>query len=322
MKRNTLATLAGAVIFGMLAVWLAQGWINDAVQSEYAASRPAEDAAEKKAPGVSVVVAKSDIAFGETLTPDLLDVIEIPKKAKPLGTFATLEELQIDPTRPTVALTPIAASEMVFDHRISGPGGRGSLSALITPGMRAATIHVNDVSGVGGFVVPGDRVDILYTRDEDQRLQENNMMSDLLLQNVKVLGIDQNLNDKTDNPSKADTLTLEVTPVDAQKLRLAQDLGTLSLSLRRNGETELIEGKTVSRAGLVGETASSSIVPTVRRPVRKTTLTPAPSVGSEIVVIRGDEREPVQVFQDKGQETVEDQAQTQQVVQLHQRSGR
>lgn len=322
MKRNTLVTLIGAVLFGVLAVWLAQGWISDAVQSEYAASRPTDTVVEKKVPGLPVIVAKTDIAFGEKLTPDMLTIIEVPKKAKPLGTYASLEDLQLDPTRPTVALTPIAANEMVFDHRISGPGGRGSLSALITPGMRATTIKVNDVSGVGGFVVPGDRVDILYTRDEDQRLQENNMQSDLLLQNVKVLGIDQNLDDQTDDPSKADTLTLEVTPVDAQKLRLAQELGSLALSLRRNGETDLIEGETVSKAVLVGKSTSSSIVPTVRRPVRKPTPKPAGSTGSEIVVIRGDEREPVKVFQDPGKDSKTVEPEAQQVVQLHPRAGR
>ena len=310
MKRNTLATLGGAVVFGMLAVWLAQGWINDAVQSEFAAKRSAQPKVTKKEPGLPVVVAKTDVAFGVKLTPDMLEVIEIPKDAKPLGTFASLEDLKLDPTRPTVALIPISANEMLFDHRISGPGGRGSLSALITPGMRAFTIYVSAVSGVGGFVVPGDRVDILYTRDVDQQRNGSNLKSDLLLQNVKVLGIDQNLNDQTDQPAPADTLTLEVTPVDAQKLRLAQDMGTLAISLRRNGETDVIKGQTVSATTLLGTTTSSSSRPTVQRPSRRK---PAKtSSGSEVVVVRGDVREPVLVF--------DDEAKAQQLAQLDQRA--
>jgi pilus assembly protein CpaB len=301
MRLNTLVTLGGATVFGLVAVWLARGWIDTAIETEFEKARPAKMLIERPKNTVPVVVATLDIAFGQALTVKMLDIVEVPESARPFGAYDDLDTLLADRALPNVALTQIAANEIILDHRVSGPGGRGSLSALITPGMRAASIRVSTVSGVGGFIVPGDHVDVLYIRDEETRRNGINLKSDLLLQNVKVLGIDQNLNDQSDSALPADTVTLEVLVDDAQKLRLAQDAGQLSLSLRRRGETDLVEAGTIYANAIT----RSDVMPTQRavsqkqHRARTSRPRPRPS-GAEVTVIRGDEREPVMVFRDIG----------------------
>ena len=128
--------------------------------------------------------------------------------------------------------------------KVSGFGGRAILSAVIAPDMRAVTIRVNDVNGVAGFVLPGDHVDILLTRKEGG----SSLFTDVLLQNVKILGIDQVASENLEKPKVAKAATLEVTQIQAQKLALAQRVGQLSLALRDllNVEAELTRTITVS----------------------------------------------------------------------------
>jgi pilus assembly protein CpaB len=111
----------------------------------------------------------------------------------------------------------------------STTGERATLSAVVDDGMRALSVRINDVLGVAGFVLPGDRVDILLTRKS---------FTDILLQNVKVLAIDQIADERVEKPSLAKTATLEVNTIDAQKLTLAQTVGSLSLALRAAGSVE------------------------------------------------------------------------------------
>jgi pilus assembly protein CpaB len=106
------------------------------------------------------------------------------------------------------------------------------LSALVRDGMKAVTIRVNDVEGVGGFVLPGDRVDVVLTRQVDKTSASN----DLVLQNARVLAVDQVADERADKPTVAKAVTLEVDMVGAQKLSLASSVGSLSLMLRKAGE--------------------------------------------------------------------------------------
>jgi pilus assembly protein CpaB len=103
---------------------------------------------------------------------------------------------------------------------------------MLGDGMKAVTIRVNDVEGVAGFVLPGDRVDVMLTRQQDK----NAAASDVVLQNVRVLAVDQVADERTDKPSVAKAVTLEVEVMSAQKLALSATVGTLSLALRKAGE--------------------------------------------------------------------------------------
>ena len=112
---------------------------------------------------------------------------------------------------------PIETNEPVLKSKVSGFGGRAILSSMIAPDMRAMTIRINDVSGVAGFVLPGDHVDIILIRDFG-----GSPVTDILLQNIKVLGIDQDANQNRQQPGVVRAVTFEVTPTQSQKLVLAQ----------------------------------------------------------------------------------------------------
>jgi pilus assembly protein CpaB len=99
--------------------------------------------------------------------------------------------------------------------------------------MRAASVRINDVSGVAGFVQPNDSVDVLITRTP---AGDSGQVTDVLLQNVRVIAIDQQARNADGSPKVGRSATLEVNPLDAQKLALAQEVGTLSLVLRKPGE--------------------------------------------------------------------------------------
>src|SRR5262249_23141268 len=131
-----------------------------------------------------------------------------------------------------VVLTAIEANEPVLASKITGPGQRATLSATMQDGMRAVTIRVNDVEGVAGFVLPGDHVDIALTRQIDKGVAN----TDVVLQNTRVLAIDQTADERNDKATIAKAVTLEVDIASAQKLALAASVGTLSLMLRKAGE--------------------------------------------------------------------------------------
>jgi pilus assembly protein CpaB len=178
-------------------------------------------------PRAMVVVAVRPIGFGEPITADALRLQPWPADATPPGAFHDVASLT---GGKRLALAPIAANEPILAERVSGPGGRATLAGLIRPGMRAATLRVDDVLGVAGFVLPGDTVDVLVTRAEgDQRGQAR---TDTLLQGVRVLAVDQMADQGHTKPAVSKAATIEVSPAQAEKIALAAQVGTLSLALR------------------------------------------------------------------------------------------
>ncbi|NNE59153.1 MAG: Flp pilus assembly protein CpaB [Hellea sp.] len=299
MRQSTIITLGASVAFGVFAVVLARGWINDAIKDEYSKRVVPVNQVVGTPSGadmVSVIIVDADLNFGDVLTRDMLRVAEFPKDAVPVGAYETMNSIFVNPVQPTVVLRRMARNEAVLDYKISGPGARGSLSALINEGMRAVSVRVTDVSGVAGFVMPGDYVDVIYTRDEEVRRNGNNLKSDVLLQNVKVLGIDQDLNNDSELPSVVKTVTLEVSNVDAQKLHLAEDAGKLGLALRRAGDTQIQPVKTVQQQSILSNPQKAAPVRTARRIYGAPKKTP--SNLAEITVFRGEKRDQVQVIKD------------------------
>jgi pilus assembly protein CpaB len=146
----------------------------------------------------------------------------------PEGAFATKHDLLKDGRR--VLLTPLERNEPILSSKITAPGQRGSLSSLPGKGKRAVTVRVDGVRGVAGFILPNDRVDVVLIRSEGENY------SDILLQDVKVLAIDQLANRRQETPTVAKAVTLEVSTHDAQKVLLATNTGKLSLILRQAGQ--------------------------------------------------------------------------------------
>jgi pilus assembly protein CpaB len=218
--------IAFAVVFGLLAVFLAQSWL--ASQTEIRMRNL--DAQKKPLTTRTIVVAAQPLQFGVELNNGVLREVPWPEASLPEGAFATMSDLLSGGKR--VVLSPLEINEPVLAVKITGPGQRATLSAIVRPGMKAVTIRVNDVEGVGGFVLPGDRVDVVLTRQLDNK----GATTEVVLQNTRVLAVDQSADERTAKAAVAKAVTLEVDTTGAQKISLASSVGTLSLMLRKAGE--------------------------------------------------------------------------------------
>ena len=243
MRVVTIVSLGACALFGLGALVVAKTMM------------PSSSAVAKIAPvvGVPVVVATSPLKYGDRLEANKLGILKLPSNAVPDGAFTTVAQvLAQDHGGAPVALTPIAAREPLLPAKLSGPGARASVAAEIGDGFRAYTIKVSDVTGVGGHALPGDRVDVVLMRDLTPEGQTRNFVSDVVIQNIRVLGVDLNADIASTKPISPTTATLEVSVPDAQKLAVAADLGKLSLALRRNGSTEVAQTSPMRTASFVG----------------------------------------------------------------------
>ena len=182
MRASTIVMIGFAVVFGLLAVFIAQVWLNNQ------ASMQAKNFEANKKPMATqtIVVAKQPLRFGTELN------------ARDAGGSAVAgrrdagRRLRQD-QRPAVRRPPRRSdrdrsrTSRCSALKITGAGQRATLSALVKPGMKAVTIRVNDVEGVGGFVLPGDHVDVVLTRQIDK----GSATTEVVLQNTRVLAIDQ-----------------------------------------------------------------------------------------------------------------------------------
>ena len=238
MRVVTIVSLGASALLGLSALFVAKAVLPNAARAKaQAAALPAAPAN-----GVPVVVARSAMKFGDRLEPSKVMVIQLPSNAVPEGAFATVDAvLHQDNGQPPVALTAVAAREPLLPSKLSGPGARASVAAEIADGMRAYTIKVTDVTGVGGHALPGDRVDVVLLRDMTPQAPTRNFVSEVVIQDVRVLGVDLNADLTSNKPATPTTATLEVTVPDAQKLAVAGDLGKLSLALRKTGAVEVAQ---------------------------------------------------------------------------------
>jgi pilus assembly protein CpaB len=219
--------IAFAVLFGVLAVFLAQTWINNQANQRM---KSLEAQQHNAAPAQrTIVVAAKALRFGDVLSAGSLREVPWPQSALPAGAFGKIADLT---STKRVVLMPIDPNEAVLAAEITGPGERATLSAMLADGMKAVTIRVNDVEGVAGFVLPGDHVDVLLTRQGEK----NMAVTDVVVQDAPVLAIDQLADQRSEKPSVVKAVTLEVNETDGQKIALAATAGTLSLLLRKAGE--------------------------------------------------------------------------------------
>lgn len=219
-----------AVVFGVLAVFVAQSWLNSQADARLKNTPVQQQAVVKTR---KIVVADAPLRFGNELSARNLREVPWPEHAVPDGSFASIEAMLGAGKR--MVLTAIAPNEPILAAKITGPGQRATLSAVLTPGMKAVTVRVSDIQGVAGFILPGDRVDIYLTRNAERG---GGGSSDVVLQKVRVLAIDQIADDRMDKPSVVKAVTLEVDTVDGQKIALAASIGTLSLALRSAGDLD------------------------------------------------------------------------------------
>jgi pilus assembly protein CpaB len=245
MRLSSILMFVLAVLFAGAAGIVAQFWL----EQQRRAVQPASIQTKEISTG-RIVAAAEPLRFGSDLNAKSLREIEWPSSNIPSGAFASIDELLKGSER-RVVLSAIEVNEPILKWKITGPGQRASLSAIIDNAMKAVTIRVNDVFGVAGFVLPGDRVDVLMTRTGSQNGDDaKTSFTDVLLQHVRVLGIDQLADDKSERASVVKAVTLEVKTEDAQKLALASTVGSLSLALRPAGSTEKARAHRVTASEL------------------------------------------------------------------------
>ena len=236
MRASTIVMIGFAVVFGLLAVFIAQVWLNNQASMQ---ARNYE-ANKKTMTTRTIVVAKQPLRFGTELNAAMLQEVPWPAESLPGGSFSAIKDILSGGRR--VVLSAIEANEPVLALKITGAGQRATLSALVKPGMKAVTIRVNDVEGVGGFVLPGDHVDVVLTR----QLDKGSATNEVVLQNTRVLAVDQTADERLFKASVAKSVTLEVDTVDAQKVWLAASVGSLSLLLRKAGETAAVKTRKIT----------------------------------------------------------------------------
>jgi pilus assembly protein CpaB len=237
MNIRAVATLAVALCLGLLAVLVVRGYL-------VSGSKPAAPAASGGS--IAVVVAASPISRGEVLEPGLLKIVNYPSASVPVGSFQAEAQLIGTGTTARVALRPMAPDEPVLTNNVSLPGAKATLSEALTPGFRAVSLRSSDVAGVGGFVLPGDRVDVLLTRTGSGA----GPVTQALAENVLVLGVDQSDDQQANKPVVAKAVTIEVTPEQAQAISLGEAVGSLSLSLRHVSDQASLNRKATTVAQL------------------------------------------------------------------------
>lgn len=182
---------------------------------------------------VNVIVAKERLPYGTVLRGKMLRWQAWPEDALPPGAFTEAEALLGDKDIPReerarIVLRQIEPGEAILASKITGFGERARMAMQLGDGKRAVAIPIDPISGVAGFISPGDRVDVLMVRN----VGNGNMESKVILQNLLVIAVDHETNTEANRPQNARTATVEVSPTDAQKLALARNLGRLSLTLR------------------------------------------------------------------------------------------
>lgn len=213
-------------IFGVGLAGGAVFWAQDQLARNQAAAADASI--------VRVVAVSEDIPFGNPIEGHKLTTIEWPAESVPVGVFTSFDDvLPAAGGEPRRAKRALAQGEILLASKVSEFGEKVTIVQTIGEGNRAMAISVNAQTGVGGFVTPGDFVDIVLTRGRDASLRALT-----ILQNIRVIGVDQKADEEIDQPGIARTVTVEVTPQQSQRLALAQKAGQLSLSLRSLDETE------------------------------------------------------------------------------------
>jgi len=229
MDRRKLFLLAGSLLVAVIAALAARSMFAGAAAPTVEAAQPAQPE------GPKVLVAKRSLPVGTIITAEAVGYQLWPRELVQDAYFVD-GEADVTKLLGTVVRYPLTAGEPVTQGSLVAPGDRGFLAAALGPGMRAVTVTVSAGTGVAGFVFPGDRVDLVLTQSvegEGQALRA----SETILRNLRVLATDQSTESTTGEDGKTEVVdysmvTLEVTPTIAEKIAVAQTIGTLSLSLR------------------------------------------------------------------------------------------
>lgn len=238
MRTTTILIIVTAVFAGLLAAFMVKRAVKQPDQTA----------------GTKIVVATKNLNYGAVIAD--ADLAELPWTSPefPEGAFHEKSEILKEGSQSRYLLSNIPKSTPITTSHLTEPGQKPSLSAMIADGKTAVTVRVDDVRGVAGFTMPGDRVDVVMTRTDPAT---RDGYADTILRSIKVLAIDQLSKERQDAAQVAKSVTLEVTPVEGEKLRLASEVGTLSLTLRHSDDSNSGNVQRITTADLTSATDSS-----------------------------------------------------------------
>ena len=247
MNTARIVVLTIAVGAGGIAAYLASG-----------SDKPAPAAPVAQLQTVDVLVAKSDIGLGQSVTPDDLQWQTWPASTAS-SNFIKRNERPDATTQVTgsIARSPFIAGEPIREAKLVKANGSGFMAAILPSGMRAISTEISPETGAGGFILPNDRVDVILSKREknpDRTGSADVVNSEIILSNVRVLAIDQAPKEKDgQNTVVGKTVTLELKPEQAETLARARQSGTLSLALRSIADLNMIDTRSDDQAPKRGD---------------------------------------------------------------------
>ncbi|MCR9256131.1 MAG: Flp pilus assembly protein CpaB [Alphaproteobacteria bacterium] len=234
MRAKSVFFLTAAMAVAGLTGLIAHQWTEARIEAALAqATTPAQAATPPPPPPARVLVVRGDVASGTAIALEDLHFVDWPR-ANLAEVYFEEGEATVEDFIGAVARRPIAAGQPMIPSLVVRPGERGYLAAILEPGMRAAAVPVDATSGIAGLVFPGDRVDLVLTHDLDtgSGKRQPRRASETVLTAVRVLALDQRIEQIEGQPVVARTATLELTPKQVEMVATLTEIGRLSLSLR------------------------------------------------------------------------------------------
>jgi len=272
MNNKTILFVLLSLIFGVAAVFLAQSWLKSTTE------------AVSPQASTNVITMATLVPLGTILERKHLILTPMPNTVIPETAINTFEDAE-----GMVVKQNLYAGEVLRSERITVKGEGSTLASLISPQMRAVTIRVNDVVGVAGFLLPGNRVDVLNLFKRGGRLQ-----TDVVLANVKILAIDQRSSNDENKPKLVRAVTLELNLEQAEVLMIAKGRGKLQLALRNPNDSTKVELALINEAK---DTVDSEPKPAVRPiPVVSKDITQVSTkTNSKVYLLKGMQEQVVKV---------------------------
>jgi len=260
-RARGLLTLGLAIVLAGVSVVLARAWLIETARDPANASK--SETAELET--VPIAVAARPLRYGDKLRPGDVRLMSWPKAAVPPGALHDLEwlggTLDTNDGRDPAVLRPMAPNEPVLTSKVSGFGSPSRIAAAISPGKRATTISMRGAPDMAALIGPDDRVDIVIAREVSDENGSRELRSDILLRDVRVLGLDDGTGAPGSSSAQPRAVTLEVTVEEAQILAVAEKIGTLSLALRGIGTRDTAPSRPVSSRDLPAGRKGGKIEP-------------------------------------------------------------
>ncbi len=281
MRIAPLVSLGLSIVIGMVAVFFGRDFLNGEADAGANVIAPAPEAAlVQQVETRKILVIGEMLERGDLLSQPALRVEDWPVEFIPDGAVSDTAALLSEDGQWPQAVGTLVPGEPVLAAKITHDAVRETLAALIEPGFRAVSISVTDASGVSGFVLPDHRVDVNFFEDTFNHATGAPVQTArTLLEDVRVLAVDQLFHNDAEGAAVARTVTLQVLPEQARALGLAVDKGRLGLALRPSGEEAQVK-------------VPATPVTRPKRVVVRTPAKPAPSFAN-IRVIQGDTEETV-----------------------------